>query len=91
MVDIEINREDLACAGLRRANDEWRFEPLGRPEGFMVPNPGDLAPPAPLPECIDQDIAVVRAAIAAGLSIRSATIGGVDLGTSGRSARAATM
>jgi hypothetical protein len=72
MID-DLDREDLRCAGLRLANDEWRDWIRAMDLG------GARAPAAAPPERIDQDIAVVRAAIAAGLSIRSATIGGVDL------------
>lgn len=80
MITLDVDREDLRCAGFRAADGEWSLKAIER---TVDPDAADrheaLAAPAPLPDRIDQDIAVVRAAIAAGLSVGSATIGGVNL------------
>ena len=52
---IDLDREDLRCAGFRLANDEWR-------DWLNAMAWERQLPPAPPPERIDQDIAVVRAA-----------------------------
>ena len=79
--------EELRCAGFFAPDGEWSFATFEREiaaeKALAAPEPPHdpvaVAPPAPLPERIDQEIAVVRAAIAAGLPVRSVTINGVDL------------
>jgi hypothetical protein len=78
MIELDLDREDLACAGLRLADDEWRFP---RPSLLDVLGPAPKATSA----FKETDVRrVIKAIQAAGLEVVGVTVtkdGAIDVRT----------